>query len=451
MRYAREPDPGTVAAMGVYADLAAGNVPAITDAARPELAALSGCPQTAEFHGEGDVATHTELVMEQVEGLLGTVGDVTGPAETILRVAAVLHDVGKPATTVEREPGCWSAHGHAEEGARIVSELFASDDDLAGLPLGVAAAVHALVRDHMWTYRPEHVSPGAAIRMAHLVDPRLLVALWRADTRGRVCDDAAMLADQVDYAEALLADHGADRPDPFPHVAAFTDPADLEPRVRREVLRAVVDGRITDPGAAAAFVAARERAGTGAALTYTIGLPGAGKSTWARSRWQPVTDGMVLSAVGARRRDRKAAAAVVRDQIPEVLRSGGSCLVDATHVTRSSRDRMLADAETYGASVHAVFFDVATQLSVDRQSTRPYRDAVPSDAVRAMRRELRFPSPDEYDTLTVVDASGHMWSYGPGTRFTPRSELARTRFLTGAGLPDLSTGPGALTDAGHRP
>lgn len=405
--------------MGLFAEIAGGERTGVAGTGCAEFDALVDCPQTEAFHGEGDVAAHTGLVLEQANILAGTVGEVTGPAGTILRLAGALHDIGKPATTIETEPGCWSARGHADEGARITSALFGVDPDLRLLPLGVAAAVHAAVRDHMWTYFADQVSPGAAIRMAHLIDPQLLVALWRADTLGRICDDSDRLSDQVDYAEAVLADRGADRPDPYPHIDKVADPGGLDPRVRREALRAVVDGRITDPGAAGAYVAARERAGTGASLTYTIGLPGAGKSTWARTRWQERTDGEVLSARGARRRDRSAAAAVVREQIPAILRAGGRCLVDATHVTRQSRDRMLNEAEVYGAQVHAVYFNVPVSTSVARQRTRDYGDGVPDDAIWSMRRELRWPTPDEYDTLTIVEADGVTWEYTPATRWGP--------------------------------
>ena len=53
----------------------------------PEIVAMVGCDQPPEFHPEGDVFTHTMLVLDQLER----------PTFT-LALGALLHDVGKPPT-----------------------------------------------------------------------------------------------------------------------------------------------------------------------------------------------------------------------------------------------------------------------------------------------------------------------------------------------------------------
>ncbi|GLY19550.1 hypothetical protein Kisp01_65640 [Kineosporia sp. NBRC 101677] len=135
---------------------------------RPELAQLRGCPQTPAFHAEGDVAEHSrwvyDLTAEHAERM-GTSGAVA------LRLAGLLHDVGKPATTRPEGPGRWWARGHDLEGAELVSTLFASHPVLLELPLGVYVSVHALVRAHMWTYAGERIAAGAALRLTHVTDP----------------------------------------------------------------------------------------------------------------------------------------------------------------------------------------------------------------------------------------------------------------------------------------
>ncbi len=72
----------------------------------PELPALKGVPQPAEFHREGDVFSHTLLALDVVAD------------EEDERVfwAVLLHDLGKAATT-RFEDGRWRARGHAEAGA----------------------------------------------------------------------------------------------------------------------------------------------------------------------------------------------------------------------------------------------------------------------------------------------------------------------------------------------
>jgi poly(A) polymerase len=53
----------------------------------PEVVPLAGVPQPPEYHPEGDVLTHVCLVLDRVE-----------PVDAVQGWAAVLHDVGKPAT-----------------------------------------------------------------------------------------------------------------------------------------------------------------------------------------------------------------------------------------------------------------------------------------------------------------------------------------------------------------
>ena len=131
------------------------------------LAAMRGCPQTEAFHGEGDVATHAtwvyDLAREHADTFAARAGvEHVGVQAQVLRLAALLHDAGKPETTVDVGPGVWSSRGHDEAGARVVSLLAQTQLLLASLPLGAYVSVHALVRDHMWTYAADRIPPGAA-------------------------------------------------------------------------------------------------------------------------------------------------------------------------------------------------------------------------------------------------------------------------------------------------
>ena len=81
----------------------------------PELQALSGTPQPPEHHAEGDVAIHTRLAIE------------TCPVDCDpdLLWVALLHDIGKPATTKEDENGRITAYGHARLGAEMAEVILA--------------------------------------------------------------------------------------------------------------------------------------------------------------------------------------------------------------------------------------------------------------------------------------------------------------------------------------
>lgn len=76
----------------------------------PEVAAMQGVAQPPEFHPEGDVWTHTLLMLDQLKN----------PTPE-LALGALLHDVGKPVTF--RVADRIRFDGHVEEGVRIAAGI----------------------------------------------------------------------------------------------------------------------------------------------------------------------------------------------------------------------------------------------------------------------------------------------------------------------------------------
>ena len=98
----------------------------------PEIAAMHGVEQPPEFHPEGDVWTHTRLLLAGLDRATPT-----------LALGALMHDVGKP--PVFRVADRIRFDGHVEKGVEmaraILSRLRFSRDD--------AAQVESLVAHHM--------------------------------------------------------------------------------------------------------------------------------------------------------------------------------------------------------------------------------------------------------------------------------------------------------------
>lgn len=76
----------------------------------PEVAAMKGVAQPPEFHPEGDVWTHTLIMLDGLRS----------PSPT-LALGVLLHDVGKPGTF--RVAGRIRFDGHVELGERIAREI----------------------------------------------------------------------------------------------------------------------------------------------------------------------------------------------------------------------------------------------------------------------------------------------------------------------------------------
>lgn len=64
----------------------------------PELAPMKGLPQPPAFHPEGDVWTHTLLMLDGLDSLDPPCGQLSDGERAILGWAVLLHDVGKPVT-----------------------------------------------------------------------------------------------------------------------------------------------------------------------------------------------------------------------------------------------------------------------------------------------------------------------------------------------------------------
>jgi poly(A) polymerase len=91
----------------------------------PELARMRGQEQPPEFHPEGDVFTHTAVMLDRM-----------ARRSVRLIFAVLLHDVGKPPTAEYRD-GRWRFENHARAGAELAREILArlrfSNDDIEAI------------------------------------------------------------------------------------------------------------------------------------------------------------------------------------------------------------------------------------------------------------------------------------------------------------------------------
>ena len=179
----------------------------------PALEALAGCPQDPEWHPEGDVWTHTCMVVDQAasrkEGFLY-------PEQVSLMAGALLHDIGKPVVTAVID-GRIRSPGHEGEGVPLATGLLDAWQlhTLDGYP--VRAQVLGLVAWHMlpgsWSKAAEPVSDGAFRRLARKVDMVLLARLAESDCNGRSgtfdCSFGQWFLDRV---EALGVEHAPPAP-----------------------------------------------------------------------------------------------------------------------------------------------------------------------------------------------------------------------------------------------
>ncbi len=86
----------------------------LLDQILPEVSTLWNCEQSAKWHSEGNCGIHTMMVLDATRERTNDLN---------LLWAALLHDVGKPATSVVNADGNISCHNHDKVGADIALSI----------------------------------------------------------------------------------------------------------------------------------------------------------------------------------------------------------------------------------------------------------------------------------------------------------------------------------------
>ena len=138
----------------------------------PEVGSLYGTAQPPRFHPEGDVWTHTCLMLD----------DVAAPREPILAWSILLHDIGKPVTFVE-EPDLATGDTrirfpcHAPVGAELAEAILTR----LRQPAALIGKVKAVVLGHMQFVEAEKMRRATLRRFMGADYFPVLLALMRVD------------------------------------------------------------------------------------------------------------------------------------------------------------------------------------------------------------------------------------------------------------------------------
>ena len=155
----------------------------------PELAPTLGFAQNSPHH-RFDVFTHTAHVVEAV------------PKNPALRWAALLHDIGKPATYTEDEAG----HGHFYDHAKVSAEMANTILLRLKAPNALREQVVFLIAHHMTQLEPDRKLLLRRLGKYGENNLRLLLALQKADfcSKGVVQTGGACFSETEALLTAIL-------------------------------------------------------------------------------------------------------------------------------------------------------------------------------------------------------------------------------------------------------
>ena len=161
----------------------------------PELDAMRGVEQEAEWHPEGDVYVHTAMVADAAVPLRNGKRE----HDLALMLGAICHDLGKAPTTAF-EDGRWRSKAHDVAGVPLTESFMHSIQS----PHHLIKQVCSLVENHLRPVSLQNgkAGPAAYRRLARKsadsgVTLQLLAEVCEADHRGRTTDDAS--AKRIDY------------------------------------------------------------------------------------------------------------------------------------------------------------------------------------------------------------------------------------------------------------
>lgn len=401
----------------MYNDLMGYTVTDFIDAIGPQFPLLSRYRETEQdpdWHAEGDVHIHTDMVLAQVYDIIANADPALDQARAnILILAALFHDYAKPISTkvvdikgVERV----GAPRHEEAGAALL--LFADPPfGLSGedwLEVVQLVAYHHLPKKLVVKNQPraEYARLTRQVR-----DIELLYMLELADMAGRHCADRQEQIDNIELFKLTAQEHGVWKQDPYAAIPSLikSEFGDMGPaqeyRIAQQMMSRYEDGQIfmLEEELARAYQYKDEQSH----IVALCGLPGAGKSTYTKQNYASY-EIVSLDAIRERefghRSDQSKNAQVVNlaiEELKEHLRNKRDVVWDATNFRKDFRTRIAGIGFNYNAFVEVVV--LMTPTSVVKQRNRKRNDEnVPSEVIDAQVKAFQLPDIDEGHALRFV-------------------------------------------------
>lgn len=327
---------------------------------------LYDCPQEPDYHAEGDVGTHTEMVVEALLAL-PEYADLPERDRAALLAAALLHDVAKPACTVV-EDGKISSPRHAAVGEKMTREI------LWNVDFDLREQVCSLVRLHglpLWSL--EKPNPWSAVIAGSLrSDNYLVYLLAKADVLGRICNDRAGLLERCEYFKEFCIENNCfGQPYPFHNQHSkfryfFTDaryPAEL-----------FDDTKFT--------------------VEILAGIPGSGKDTYLLRNQLPVVSlDDLRREMGVAHGDSTGQGHVIQraqDLAKKYAAARQPFVWNATNLTSELRSKIIGLLSVYNPFFKITYLETSLENVFARR-----REDIPRATLERMVRLLDLPLPTE--------------------------------------------------------
>ncbi|WP_197324855.1 AAA family ATPase [Ralstonia solanacearum] len=353
-------------------------------AAFPALAFAKTTPQDSRYHGEGDVWTHTQMVVEALLALPDYQAASRAEQEVVF-LAALLHDVAKYSTTVvDPVTGTIGQPGHSRKGA-IDARIALWD---AGVPFDVRESVCRLISVHQVPFfaldGSRRGTPEFLVReLSWQLSIPSLAMLAEADMRGRICADKARVLDNIELFRELAREegcYGTPRRFADAHTAvSYFRGADVHPDYPLHQA-------------------------PGSRVIVMSGLPASGKNTWVDAHHPElpvVSFDDARDALGLRHgKNEGMVAHLAVDRAKALLRAQQPFIWNATHLSERMREKTLDLLFAYHAEVEIAYLEQPRAELLRRNTKRD--TSLSNKALASMLHRWSVPLPTEAHHVRYV-------------------------------------------------
>lgn len=357
----------------------------------PALYKLEETPQDPKWHAEGNVAIHTAWVLSEVYQLLNA-HPLSPQRRQALILGALLHDIGKPATTITcPETNRIKSPNHEQAGKiYLVFRLLELNLDQS-----VYLEILELVGQHQ---KPKflvirNLAHQHYYKLMRDCDFMQLYYLEVADMKGRICDDLDL---QLMYLEEFKA---------ICHSLMESQQQDIEVD-ELSMLKGrfgLCEGYVTHVSEFTSRYKFTNRPGS---LTLLCGVIGSGKSTYISGIKTKNTVVISLDDIRAEvsfRADQsqnKKVLIIANERLLQALRENKDVIWDATNTRKDFRDKLINVALNYHVFVNIVV--ILKYESTIRLQNKKRAMPVPDHIVDQQIQRFQLPTQSEAHQVTYL-------------------------------------------------
>ncbi len=333
---------------------------------------LLACPQEPLYHAEGDVWTHTKMVVDSLVDSLEW-QSLGADNKFICFWAAMLHDIGKPLTT-KVENGLITSKGHSKVGA-IDSRIWLWKN---GIDFNIREEICGIIENHQIPFfiLKKQDPVLLARKISWQVNWNNLMLVARHDMIGRIYSDKENVLFDMDLADEWLERENlkvAPYADNYTRLMYLSSPSTVDPTYA-----------LYEPDYKCEVI-------------MLSGLPASGKNTLIEQEfkdWGHVSFDDERQKLGIKPgQDSGPAVHAAFDSMKKFLREHKKFVFNATNISPSQRKKALDIFYNYGAKVKIIYLEKSWKQLVDDDKKRSTK--VGKDVISSMLFKWEPPTYDE--------------------------------------------------------